>query len=478
MACSRFELFFSAMLQAFRIVELGMHRLTILTILALTLIETVYAGTKPDSDTRFSSQLFDPPSINGTGKGVQEPFDPNAPPKPSIRIAPYLTLGGQASIESKTERNFGVSGDPDDDFSYFESYLSLAFLFDPNKHIQIYANPIIRKRVAFEEPQNKIQDPQLEMNLAYLGLSKFIGNTSLYVGRQRFKDPRRWLFGENLDAAKLAYQNDKFSMEFSASRKNKFEFDFLNKDPLDSGAKFINYYSYLKYEVNKKTDIGFFVLYQDDQSITDQHPIQFGIQSEGEIIKHLDYWVQGALVRGTDKFKKIRGEAIDVGFTYQFDTRLKPSITLGYAYGSGDKNSNDDVDTAFRQSGFQDNEDKFNGVTRLQYYGEILNPRLSNLMIFTSGIGIRPSQRSSVDVVYHYISQVYASDRISGDDLNTNPTGLNSDIGSELDLVAGYQEIKNINTKFVLGYFWPGRAFPETASDGAFLAKLQARYSF
>jgi alginate production protein len=452
-----------------------------LTIVSLTAINNVFAGTitqPSQSPNRISSQFFDAPVYNSKGEVIQEPFDPNAPPKPSIKIAPYLSVGGQASIESKTERNFGVSGDPDDDFSFFESYLSLAFLFDPDKRIQIYVNPIIRKRVAFEEPQNKIQDPQLEMNLAYLSLSNFIDNTSLYIGRQRFKDPRRWLFGENLDAAKLAYQNDKFSMEFSASRKNMFEFDFLNKDPLDSGAKFINYYSYLNYELNKKTDIGFFVLYQDDQTFTDQHPIQFGIQSEGEIIKHLDYWVQGALVRGTDQSKKIRGEAIDVGLTYQFDTDFKPSITLGYAYGSGDKNPNDDVDTAFRQSGFQDNEDKLNGVTRLQYYGEILNPRLSNLMIFTSGVGIRPSPRSSVDVVYHYISQVYASDRISGDDLNTNPTGLNSDIGSELDLVAGYQEIKNINTKFVLGYFWPGRAFPETASDGAFLAKLQIRYSF
>lgn len=463
--------------------ESGKQQLLMLTILPLALIETVYASAEPVSsrsvsENRFSPQLFDAPSINSKGKAVQEPYDPNAPPKPSIPLAPYLTFGGQATLRSETDRNFGLNDDPDDAFSFFEPELSLAFLFEPSKYFQIYANPRLKIRVTLEERDNAPQDPKLEMNLAFLTLKNFFDGTSLYIGRQRFKDPRRWIWGENLDAAKITYVRDQFSFEFSASRKNMFELDFLNKDPVDSGDKFINYYSYLNYELNKKTDIALFVLYQDDQTITDQHPVFVGVQSEGEIIKHLDYWFQGALVRGTDSTKDIRGEAIDFGLTYQFDNELKPSVTLGYAYGSGDDNPNDNVDKAFRQSGFQDNEDKFNGVTRIQYYGEMLDPRLSNLKIFTSAFGLRPGRRTSFDLVYHYFRQEYPATRISGDDLDVNPTGLSKDVGSELDFVAGYQEIKNLNTKFVLGYFWPGRAFPETASGGSFLGKFEIRYSF
>ena len=452
----------------------------------LSLLTTVQAETsKPTAQAKshhVSSQLFDSPSVNSNGKATTQPFDPNAPPRPAIPIAPDLYFGGQVTAQAKTNRNYEMENKPDDAFSYFEVDTSLAFLYQPSQYFQVYANPLLRKRVAFEEKDNAFQDPQLEINLAFMSFSNlFLDGTTFSIGRQRFKDPRRWIWGENVDAARFNYKNDKVSFEFSASKKNMFAFDILNADPADSGDRWINYYGYFNYEVNQKNDIGFFVLHQADQTnVSDDHqnPVFVGIQAEGEIIKHLDYWFQSALVRGTDTGKDIRGEAMDLGLTYQFDHPIKPSLTLAYAYGTGDDDPNDGVDKAFRQSRFQDNEDKFNGVVRLNYYGELLDPRLSNLKVLTGGLGIRPSRRTSFDLVYHYYRQEYGADTISGDNLDVNPTGRSKDLGHELDLVAGYQEIKNLNTKLVVGYFWPGRAFAETASDGAFLAEFQVRYSF
>ncbi|MGR9037236.1 MAG: hypothetical protein ACU83O_11720, partial [Gammaproteobacteria bacterium] len=72
----------------------------------------------------------------------------------------------------------------------------------------------------------------------------------------------------------------------------------------------------------------------------------------------------------------------------------------------------------------------------------------------------------------------FPSKRIRGADINANPDGLHKDIGSELDFIAGYREIKNLDTNFILGYFWPGGAFPETSNGGAFLGKIELRYSF
>lgn len=444
------------------------------------------AGTESTQATdkahKINANLFDSPSVNHKGTVVPPPFDPNAPPKPSIEIAPDLFFGGQITALTKSFQNFELANKEDDGFSYFEVDTSLAFLYQPNEIFQIYANPLLRKKVAFEEKDNAFQDPTLEINLAFMSFNNVIlDGANFSFGRQRFKDPRRWIWGENLDALRFNYKNDPISLELSVSRKNMFAFDILNADPFDSGDRWINYYAYLNYEVNKKTDVALFVLYQDDQTeVRDDHqkPVFVGVQSEGEIIKHLDYWFQGALVRGSDTGKTIRGEGMDFGLTYKFDHELKPSITLGYAYGSGDDNPDDGVDKAFRQSRFQDNEDKYNGVVRLKYYGELLDPRLSNLKVLTADFGIRPTQRSSIDLAYHYFRQEYGADRISGDNLEVDPTGLSKDLGHEVDLVAGYQEIKNFNTKLVLSYFWPGRAFPETASDGAFQAEFQVRFSF
>ncbi len=446
----------------------------------------VSAGAEPaqstDKPRKINSNLFDSPTVNSKGAVVPPPFDPNAPPKPSIEIAPDLFFGGQLTALTKSFQNFEMINKEDDGFSYFEVDTSLAFLYQPNEIFQIYANPLLRKKVAFEEKDNAFQDPTLEINLAFMSFNNvFLDGANFAFGRQRFKDSRRWIWGENLDALRLNYKNDPFSLELSVSRKNMFAFDILNADPFDSGDRWINYYAYLNYEVNNKTDVALFVLYQDDQTkVRDDHqkPVFVGVQSEGQVIKHLDYWFQGALVRGTDSGRTIRGEGMDFGLTYKFDHELKPSISLGYAYGSGDDNPNDGVDKAFRQSRFQDNEDKYNGVVRFKYYGELLDPRLSNLKVLTADVGIRPTQRSSIDLAYHYFRQEYGADKISGDNLEVDPTGLSKDLGHEVDLVAGYQEIQNFNTKLVLCYFWPGRAFTETASNGAFQAEFQVRFSF
>lgn len=99
-------------------------------------------------------------------------------------------------------------------------------------------------------------------------------------------------------------------------------------------------------------------------------------------------------------------------------------------------------------------------------------------MIFTGGVGIRPGEKTSLDVVYHYYLQDHALPKISGSDLTTNPAGLSTHVGSELDLIAGYQEIAALQTKFVLGYFLPGKAFADTSRDGAFVASILFRYNF
>lgn len=407
-----------------------------------------------------------------------EAFDPNAPPVATIPIGPYLTFGGRAELEIETDRNFDLNEERADSLSLVQPRLSLAFSFDPSRHFQLYVNPVLTRELAVEEDgEDRRRKTRLELGLAFAALKEIEG-FSLYVGRQRFKDHREWLYDDELDAARLLYRYERFTLELSANRKNLFDRDVLNKDEEGETERFRNYFMYANYRLAEEVDIAVFGLAQDDRTSEDEDPIHLGLQSEGEVLDDLEYWAQFAHVRGRDGSEKIRGIGLDLGVTYEFDDPIKPSITVGYAYGSGDDDPNDNRDEAFRQTGFQDNADKFNGVTRFKYYGEVLDPELSNLMIFTAGFGVKPSPRSSLDLVYHYDLQHEAAPRIREDELDARPTGRSRRLGSEVDLIVGYREVQNFDTALVLGYFIPDDAFPGTTDDPAFLANLELRFSF
>ena len=454
----------------------GIPQILLSAACALLLTHSAYAAAE------FTDGTANPPRPSSPDASLEsvpviEPFDPNAPPKTTIPIGPNLTFGGYGELRAETRRNYNLNTKVDDALTLVRPRLSTAISYDPNQYLQFYVNTILEKRFAVEEPVDTSHNTELNLYLAYMTLKNVVEGTRLQIGRQRFIDSKRWLFNQTLDAAMLAYQYEHISVEFSASRFDMAQRDLLDWKQKDTG-KFINYYSYLDYKFGKKNHVGVFALYQDEQESGQKQPMFFGLQSEGSIVKRLKYWFQTAMVRGTDGAKHLRGEAIDVGLIKVFDGALVPSVTLAYAFGTGDGNPNDNVDTSFRQTGFQGNFDKFNGVTRFQYYGEVLDPRLSNLMIFTGGVGVKPSGKTSLDLVYHYYLQDYASKTISGSDLSLHPTGLSKDVGSELDLVAGYQEIAQLQAKLVLGYFLPGAAFAGTSRDGAFNAQIQLRYSF
>jgi alginate production protein len=424
--------------------------------------ETVDSKTLPDKTTAAAA----------------EAFDANRPPRAHIPIGLDLLFGGFAALRGDTARNYDLSRRWADSTSLVTPELSLAFAYVPSKYIHAYTNIRVEHPVALEEIADDSQDPSIRVNQAYVAVTDVVDGATLQVGRQRFRDARRWLFDENMDAAKLAYKYQDFSVEFSASRLGLVQRELLRRDEANDQDRFINYYSVLTYKFAKKSRVGVFALYQQDRLFDKEHPIFFGLQSEGEVVRHVKYWIQTAVVRGKDGSERIQGEAVDVGLIKEFGGDLKPSITAGYAYGTGDDNPNDHVDRAFRQTGFQGNSDSFNGVARFKYYGEVLDPRLTNLMIFTGGAGIKPSPVTSFDLIYHYYVQDHASTRIRGNDFTVAPTGLSKHLGSELDCVVGYHGIPHLYTRFIVGYFWPGDAFANTAQNGAFTANVLLRYSF
>jgi alginate production protein len=458
----------------------------------LSLTTVTYAAEKAVDQTVLSSTASsdESPTTNGpvlptyshtngqTSAPASEPFDQNAPPRATIPIGPNLFIGGYTSLEGETNRHYDLSSTFGKANSTLTPILAPAFAYEPNQYLQLYVNPVLAIPIAVEEIEDQSQTTELNMNLAYLTVKNVLPGARMQVGRQRFIDSRRWLFNENMDAIRLGYQYENWSLEMSVSQLNLVQRNLLRREAEEDEEGFVNYYAYADYKFGKKNHIGLFALYQDQQRIGTAQPITVGLQSGGRLFGSLKYWLQTAAVRGSDGGQRIRGEAIDIGMTQAFDGSLEPSITIGYAYGTGDSNPNDNIDARFRQTGFQGNSDKLNGVARFKYYGEVLDPRLTNLMVFTGGVGVKPFSKTSFDLVYHYYLQDHVSTRIRGSDLDTDPTGLSKHIGSEVDLVMGYQGIPHLQTKFVLGYFFPGKAFNESWHDGAFLASFLLRYNF
>jgi alginate production protein len=256
-----------------------------------------------------------------------------------------------------------------------------------------------------------------------------------------------------------------FLFDLSVSRGGLVDRDFLNFDP---AGEVNNYIAYVTYTIADETYVAPYLLIRDDWSNKDDSSTFLGIHSDGEITDNLEYWLELAYVWGIDGSNKFSGIGFDLGSTYIFNLPLEPSITLGYAFG----------DDGFRQTGLQGNEGGFNGVADFKYYGELLDPELSNLSIFTAGTGINPTEESSIDLVYHYYLQDKASNSLRNVGIEAEPDGRNKGLGSEIDLILGYVgRGETIELALILGYFIPGSAFP-SESENSFLTKLVLQLSF
>jgi len=219
-----------------------------------------------------------------------------------------------------------------------------------------------------------------------------------------------------------------------------------------------------------------YVIVRDDRDADRRRLVFLGVRSRGEPVEDLDYWFELGYVGGRDGPSRVRGWGVDLGVTYELQVGPKPALTLGLAFGSGDRNPEDGLDRSFRQTGLQENEGDFGGSASFRYYGEVLDPELSNLAIVTVGLGVRPGEQFSLDLVYHYYLQHRASTALRSA-LDAEPSGRSPHLGHGLDLIVGLEEIwARLDVKAVLGYFWPGAAFP--GSDGAWLVGAEVQFRF
>jgi alginate production protein len=408
------------------------------------------------------------------GEGPRPDVGTDAPPEPRTRIAPFLTFGAQIEIEYIFARNLDLTDATPDDISLLTPELQLALSFDPSPRLQAFVNLELSQEFALSAPQGEERRLSVGLKEAFVHLKDLgPGGLALQVGRQRFKDEREWLYDEDLDAVRAFWSPASFELQLSMSRLGLVREDFLDET---STGQTNNYLLYGRYRFGRAVAPAAYVFARDDRSPERNSPVFIGLQANGVLGETLAYWLEWAHVQGREGSRRIRGWGVDGGMTYTFNLPLRPALTVAYAVGSGDGDPGNRVDGSFRQTGLQENEARWGGVTRFKYYGEVLDPELSNITIITGGVGLRPTPQSSVDLVYHEYRQVTASTQVRAAALAADPNGLSRWLGRELDVVVGYGGVTGLELTAVLGAFLPGQAFPK--ADGSVFIRVKLEWKW
>ena len=385
-------------------------------------------------------------------------YDPDAPPPLALKLLPKLSLGAELRLKLAGFDNEDLDSDISDDVIKLVSRAILVALYEAASNIDFFAEVRLNdNRILKDGGNNQSSKTEFQLRRGYIFWRDFlIHDFDAQVGRQRLKDKREWYYDETLDAFRIIYKANPYELQFSVSS------NFI--DPEDDSERQINYILHAAYHYAKKENLSLYNILRQDRRDGDLNLSFYGVSWRGRPFNHNQrVWLNVAFSDGKKVFTGDKGFGFDLSYTTLLDYFLKPSVTVGFAYGS--KN--------FQQTGLQDNNARYDGTVKFKYYGQVFDPELSNLIIPTVGLGFRPEKESSIQFIYHYFAQVSKTDKLTDTDIDEDPSGDSRDIGHEVDIIVGKIFNDFIITSVKTGVFIPGNAFPN--GDPAILGEIELR---
>ncbi len=388
----------------------------------------------------------------------------------TIHLTDNLLLGGGIEVKFEMDQDLDLDSGRQRDREKLNTgvKLDLLWAFDDEGSFVLF-EPSATRRARFNENSPDETDYDMEISRAY-AYYKISDMFQLEFGRQDFDDYREWLYDERLDGVRLHTRTERLHLELSASAGR--EVAAPDNDTEDTYL----FAGVCEYEVRDRHYLSGYVLKRKDGTQTDFEPLLFGTRSYQRPRKGLGHWAELSFASGIDGLKDIDGRAFDVGLMYRLNQPWHLTLFGGYAFARGRRDGTNRE--GYRQSGLQDNNGKFGGVTSYKYYGEVFEPELANMAIVTAGIGFRPSRQVSLDIVVHSYKQDLKSTTLADDGLrgSASPNGSFAELGRELDLILGYRQAGWLHTELVLGGFFPGKAFDD--QDNAYKLELLVRFKF
>jgi alginate production protein len=386
----------------------------------------------------------------------------------TVRITDDLLLGGELSASGEYDDDLDLRRDRHRDRASLdaEGKLDLLWRFADNGSFVLLEGRYGHEE-RFRESDADTSDDRENLSRAYAYV-RMLDVLRLQVGRQDFDEEREWLYDEILDGVRLGSRFGPVDLEASASMGREF---LAEENALEETSMFVGLGRYWLDEEHRLT--AYFIQRRDETQVNFE-PYLLGLRSYARPPRGLGHWLELAKADGYLGSNRIDGYAIDAGLLYRFEAELRPTIAVGWAFGSGRADGSSRI--GFRQTGVQDNNGKFGGVTSFRYYGEVLEPELANLEVLTAGAGIRPTRSSSIDLVGHVYRQDVASTLLADTKLRTAPDGTSRDLGWGLDLIVGLRRANRFTFEVLAGMFDPGNAFDNR--DPAFNFAATVRFKF
>lgn len=385
-----------------------------------------------------------------------------------------------------------------------------------------------------DDDDDEVDQDFFEMRQAWIEFDEvFHPLLSVKVGRQRFKEPRTIFWNRDLDAVRLSLDSTR-TKGFIAIGENQSSYRTGSDNELEGDEEDrLRILAEASHLLTPDHEISARFLYEDDHSgllangsiVDDQsrddedaNLLWAGIRSEGTVetkehkaVKSFFYRADFMSVFGEEDVqtstsgpragqrtitgnqnRDVFGVAFDGSVGLAFDNIFEPTVTLGYAYGSGDDGTNPNgTNNAFRQTDLHGNNSRFpygftNESTR--NYGEVLRPELSNIHILQAGVHLPIFEHSDMSVNYYryWLAEKEAGLRSSS--ISAALNGTDRDIGQELNASANIYLGKELNltsplaqqTTFRLrfGAFNPGGAYNVDDGEIAYRGTGEFRFRF
>jgi hypothetical protein len=393
---------------------------------------------------------------------------------PHLRLGKRLLLAGDCRLATRHEAGFTLS-EEDDERVVTAPALTMQLAGDWGPALQSLIDVGVHGDAQWEGGRSETAGPNLEARQAYAILRTPGGKgAALLVGKQRIRDSREWLFDEQLDAVRLYLY---------WTRPVVLEASYLPSILPPKGESFETWDDVLlrtRFIPDSRNEASLYFLKRRDSSPRNRQPVYWGLSYHGRTRRVLAAWLEASLLRGEDRGRPQRAWALDGGATLTSRGRVRASVTGAYAVGSGEeKEPGDPFSQEFRQTGYQDNTGRFGGFSSFQYYGEVLDPELSNIRILTLAAGLRFGSSVSLDGVYHTYRQHRLDNDLRAALKPASPPNEDSpDLGRELDVIVAVRNLwKRASMSYSFGRFEPGAAL--AGSQGhATRHRLSVRVAF
>lgn len=445
-------------------------------------------------------------------------FQPAQPLPPSRIIYesntwPKTKVKPSAKIEISSDRE-ALTKKPVSDQREIQAELNAKASYALNERVSFFADTALIQTVEKGNDGGSEQKTDLDIDelWATIETESDEAHTALVVGRQKLKEPRKWWYDESLDGIKLKIEQADKGLEIAVAEALAAKTVGETLSPEEEDILRVILRTYWEWAEDHQLEA--YAIHQNDRSLPHGELVGISTDDEDELDSQLtwvgfrssgtktfvysaaeiDYWLDLGFVKGSetetdydrldndvsqvtgvDKYD-VNGWGVDVGASMKTDLLGQPELLMRYAYGSGDDSLDDMTDSAYRQTSLQGNEMDFGGNTGIRYYGEVFRPELSNLHIYSLGVGFPVLDNSAISVLLHKYKQAVVNRNLRDNGLDMKPVGNHADIGTEIDLILSLKEWSDIEIELIAGLFSAGKAFGEQHKATNRSVGIKAKY--